>query len=603
MMDTDAQFNIKKLMLQTVTHLKSWLPFVEWGRRYHWRMIPADTTAGMLVATMLVPQSMAYAALAGLPPIMGLYTSVLPVLLYGLLGSTPVLTLGPTAITSVMVLSTLQPLADSETDSYISLAIMMAFILGAVFMVAGLLKLGWVVNFLSRPVLLGYVNAAALIIAFSQLEHLLGIDGGASAAPYDLLIYPMTHLNEINGVTFLLGVLGIGMLFFARYRLDDMLKLVVRHKRLRLYLVRSTPLAVIGISTLIVGVFRLDVHNDVMIVGDISGGLPALVSPTELNWSEHTLPLFTGALAIAFVGFMEGVSTANAFATQKRFRIDSNQELFAMGVANMAAGMSGGYPATTSISRSAVNYDAGARTGMSSVIAALLMLATLLILTPLFYFLPRVTLSVIIVSAIINLIDFSVVPDLWRFSRVETASFFVTFIGVFVAGIEVGIVGGILVGYTHHIYRTSRPYIAVLGRVGNTENYVDIRHFPSARLMARTLIIRIDESLYFGNIRYLESFLREKIAAYPHATYIVLSFESVNRMDGTALDQLSKLIHEFDAANITILVAALKPQVFRRLRPVQFEAEIGPERFFASIHDAIRHTEDHPDLLLEEYHI
>jgi sulfate permease, SulP family len=582
--------------------LKPYLPFLEWGRAYQWRYLPDDITAGLTVATMLVPQSLAYATLAGLPPIMGLYTSLLPVFLYGLLGSTPVLTLGPTAITSVMIFATLQPLAETESEEYIALAITMALFLGLIYLAAGLLRLGWIINLLSRPVLLGYVNAAALIIAFSQVQHLLGIETPNSSYPHELVLHPLLHLDEVNIATLILALAGIGVIVFFRTRVEKLLRAIIPRATLRLYIVRSAPLVIIFLSIIVVAVLRLDTSYDVEIIGDIPSGLPQAISPTDLTFS-HSPQLMIGAAAIAFVGFMEGISTANAFAAQQRRRVDTNQELIAMGVANIASALSGGHAGTTSISRSAVNYAAGARSGISSMVASFVILLTVLVLTPLFYFLPRVTLSIIILTGIVNLIDFSVVSKIWRYSRSETTAFFVTFIGVFVAGIEVGIFGGIIASYLLHLARTSRPHIAILGRVGNSQTYVDIRSNPSARLMQRTLIIRIDESLYFGNIRYFESFVRNAIAEYPQTEYIVLACDSVNRIDGTALEHLRDLITELDAARLRVLFAGLKPQVFVRLRPIQFEQEIGEERFFPAIHDAIRETEPHPDLLLEEYHI
>lgn len=581
---------------------RRYLPFLEWGRAYRWHDLPDDITAGMTVATMLIPQSLAYATLAGLPPIMGLYTSLLPVLLYGLLGSTPMLTLGPTAITSVMIFSTLQPLAETESPEYIAMAITMALFLGIIYLTAGLLRLGWIINMLSRPVLLGYVNAAALIIAFSQVQHLLGIDTPNSAYPHELLLHPLLHLNQLNLATVTLAVFGIIVIMFFRVHLEKLLQRVVQHQALRLYIVRSAPLFIIVVSIIIVSAFQLDTTQSVEVIGEIPSGLPSLISPLDLSFS-NSLSLFIGASAIAFVGFMEGISTANAFAAKERRKVDSNQELIAMGIANIASAFSGGHAATTSISRSAVNHAAGARSGLSSVVASIAIVITVLVLTPLFYYLPQVTLSVIIITAVVNLIDFSVVRKIWRYSRFETAAFFVTFFGVFIAGIEVGILGGIMASYLLHVARTSRPHIAILGRVGNTETYVDVRSNNSARLMHRTLIVRVDESLYFGNIRFFEEFLRNAIAQFPEVEYIVLSCESVNRIDGTALEHLRVLIVELDSVGLRVLFAGLKPQVFRRLRPIEFEREIGEHRFYSSVHEAIRITETRPDLLLEEYHI
>lgn len=584
--------------------LARWIPAIKWIRSYKREYLPSDFIAGMTVSTMLVPQSMAYALLAGLPPSMGLYASILPVLIYGLLGTSPVLTMGPTAITSVLILSSLQPIADPSDPRFAALAITLALYLGIVLIVLGLFRLGWIVNFLSQPVLVGYINAAAIIIGVSQVQHLTGIDTPNTRAPFLLLFYPLVNITQINLVTFAIGTLALGILLYFRYRLDDQIKPFVKNDILRFYIVRSAPLLVVILTTLISYLLRLEERANIAIIGSIPAGLPPISTLDTFFFSiDTTIPLLIGAGAIAFVGFFEGISTAKTLASQQRQEVNANQELLAMGIANLGSAFSGGFATTTSISRSAVNHAAGAQTGLSSVITAIVMAITVAFLSPAFYYLPRATLAAIIISAIVNLINFSDIRKTWRYSRWETAPFVVTLVGVLTIGIGVGIGMGILIAVALHLWRTSRPYIAELGRIGNTEQYENIKHYDDARLMPNTTIVRMDESLYFANMLYLEDYLRTVIAKYPDSNHLILSFSSVNRIDASALQLLTDLVTEFAELGITIYFAEVKSQLMFRLEYYNFIEIIGKDRFFDTIHEAVRQIADEPDLKIEEYHI
>jgi len=565
---------------------------------YHRRDLPADLVAGLTVAVMLVPQSMAYALLAGLPPATGLYASILPALAYGLLGSTRFLTVGPTAITSVMTLSILAGLAPVGSGQYVLLAATLALCLGVVFIALGVLRLGWLVNFLSQSVLSGYINAAALLILISQAQHLTGIDTPPTAFAPMLLVYPLLHLNQLDPVAFLIGGSGLAAILLARAYLDRLLRPLLASQTVRLLLVRGTPLVVVLASTAFVYLLR----PDVAIVGEIPPGLPSLrLSGAGLRASP--VSLLVGAGAIAFVGFMEAISTAKTIATRERQRVDANRELIAMGVANIGSAVSGGFPVTSSISRSAVNHAAGARSGLSSMVAAGGLLLTVLFLTDVFFYLPRAALAAVVMSSVVSLIDFSQVRGIWRHSRWETAPFFVTFVGVFLISVEMGILAGIAISVALHLYRTSRPDVAVLGRLGNTESYVDVRHNKSARMMPSTLIVRVDESLYFANAQYLETELRGLVARYPHIDHLVLACHAVNRVDANGLQLIGNIMREFDTYGITVFIAELKRSVYVRFKLARIVEMVGKDRFFDSIHEAVLAVEDDPDLKLEEYHI
>ena len=424
-------------------------------------ILPHDVVAGLTVATMLIPQSMAYALLAGLPPIVGLYAGILPVLVYGLLGSTRTLTFGPTAITSVMILGSITSLATPDTTEFFVQSLTLTLILGLVYLLMGLLRLGFVVNYLSRSVLEGYVNAAALIIAISQIQSLLGISIPRSPYPLETLVQVVLSFGDIHLLTLLLGIACIVVILFFSYRLEQLLSRFIFNQNLRLVIVRSGALVTVLLATFIVFVFRLD-NMGIAIIGDVPVGFP----PISLGLFDfsHWQTLLPGALAIAFVGFMEGVSTAQSLTSQRRQTLNANQELIAMGSANIAGALSGGMASTTSISRSAVNHVAGARTGLSSVIAACIVGLIVAFFTPLFYFLPSTALAAIILTSVVKLFNLRSLRQLWVYSKLDTIPFFVTFLVTLFVSIPIGIASGIAFSLLTYLARTSRPEVEVLGR-------------------------------------------------------------------------------------------------------------------------------------------
>ncbi len=577
--------------------LSRYFPFLSWLPAYRRHDFPGDLVAGVTVASMLVPQGMAYALLAGLPPIVGLYTGILPVLIYGLLGTSPVLTMGPTAITSVLVLGSLQLIAPPGTPQYVALAATLALQVGLLYLVGGVLRLGWTVNFLSRPVIAGYMNAAAIIITASQWQHLLGVSIPRTDSPFLLIFLPIINIADVNMPTVLLSVASIALLLYFRHGLPQQLRRhrLARRPMLVFYITRSGPLAVIVLSTL--AVRGLGLHTDVAIVGDIPAGFPALQVPGLA--AEYAPTLLLGAVSIAFVGFMEGISTAKTLASRQRQQVDANQELFAMGLANIAAAFSGGYATTTSISRSAVNHAAGARTGLSSVIAAIIVAGVVMYFTEAFVFVPRAALAAIILVSVINLLDAKTPRQLWRYSRAEAIILVITFLVVLMVNIGVGIATGLVVSSLLHLWRTSRPNIVTLGQVGDTNIYRDAsRH--DVRIVPHIIILRMDESLYFANIQYLEDVMRQRIAKRPEANTLVLSFESINRIDSSALQTLEDMVLEFASIDIYVCFAELKDRTFSSLVHVCFVERVGAERFFKTVHQAVLTVEDAPNFKVEE---
>ena len=563
-------------------------------RHYQRRYLSADIMAGMMLTVLLIPQSMAYALLAGLPPIMGLYASILPVMVYGLMGSTRFLTVGPTAITSVLAFSTLITLNPVQSDAYIAQAILLALLTGLVFIVVGLLRLGWLVNFLNQPVIIGYVNAAAVIILVSQLTHITGINTPDTASPFLELYYLLRNITNLNWVTFLLGM-GSLLIMLQMKRLGQR-----KVKSGILRLTRLAPLMVVIICLAITVSLNLDTRMNVVVVGDLPRGLPQLHLP---DVRVFDFSLLVGALTIAAVGFVEAMSTAKAFTTANREYIGADRELVSMGVANVVSAFSGGLPVTTSISRSSVNQTMGARSGISSVVAGLCLLLITLLFADYFYFLPRAVLAAVIMSSFVSIITFAPIQQIWHYSRYETIPFYVTFFGVLFFGIATGIIGGLVAAIGVHVIRTSRPYIAVLGRVGNTMTYDNLKYNPSARLMPNTILVQIAENIYFANAQYLEDFLRQALSTYSDKTNIVIDASAINRIDANGLQMLSQLIDEFSKSGIELYFADLHPQQSKRFYDVRFPQAVGEHRFFDSLHEAVLALEGNTDLKLADYHI
>jgi sulfate permease, SulP family len=557
-----------------------------WVGHYKREYLPSDTIAGLTVAIMLIPQSMAYAALAGLDPIVGLYASIVPVFVYGLLGSTGIMTLGPTAITSVMTLSVIAPLAADRPDAAPAFALTLALLLGGVYIMMGLFRLGFLVNLLSQPVLIGYVNAAAIIIAVSQLQHLLGVSFDSSPLPHILLWRTLRALPQTNPATLLTGVGAIGLLLAVRHRLDPLLARLKMGAMARFTLTRSGPLLAALLGTLLVYLLQLDTIADVAVVGAIPRGLPALTF--GFDWT-HWQTLLLGAVAIAFVGFMEDISTARSLLDQRNQTLNSNQELLAMGAANIGAALTGGLPVTTSISRSAVNHAAGAKTGLASMIAAGVLLLTVLFLTPVFYYLPRSVLAAIILTSVVNLIRPGAFVHLWRYSHTETAIALVTVIGVFFFNIQFGILTGVALMVALYIYRSARPPIVELGRCGYSTQYDDVRHEDVVQI-PHVLILKIDESLYFANAQYLDQYLRDVVAQRDGLTDLVLECSAINTIDASAAQLLVALVQDFRNVNLNVYIVGLKSRVYSKLAVGDLQSRMGDGHFFKTTHEAILAT-------------
>lgn len=572
------------LTLQHNARLHRLLPAWHWLHHYSRELIIGDLLAGFIVAVMLVPQGMAYALLAGLPPEVGLYASILPLVIYGLLGSSRTLAVGPVAIVSLLVASGIAPLAETGSANYLQLALTLALLVGVIQALMGLVRLGFLVNFLSHPVLAGFSSAAALVIGFSQLKHLLGIKMPRLEF-FELLQYATTHLQETNGFTLVLGGGSILVLLYFKYGLAKQLKRLGVATQWILPITKSAPLIIVLLGTLLVWGLQLDQRAGVAIVGDVPAGLPPLTLPTfELGSWQKLLPT---ALVISFVGYMESIAVAKSLASRRRQKVSANQELIALGAANLGAMITGGYPVTGGFSRSVVNYDAGANSGLASIVTAVLIALTVIFLTPLFYFLPQAVLAAIVIVAVAGLVDVKTFRHVWQYNKADAASFVVTFFAVLAVGVENGILYGVGVAMLLFMWRTSRPHVAVVGRLGQSETYRNVlRH--SVQCWPEVAAVRIDESLCFANSKFLEDVVLGIVADQPKVNHFVLIGTAVNFIDASALETLEGLLCELKEAGVQLHLAAIKGPVLDRLQAIGFIEHLGAEFVHLTTHDAMR---------------
>jgi SulP family sulfate permease len=561
------------------------VPMADWLPRYAKADLPGDLIAGGIVAVMLVPQAMAYAMLAGLPPQVGLYASILPLVAYSALGSSRALAVGPVAIASLMTASALGAVVEAGTVNYVAVALILAALSGFILLAMGIARLGVLVNFLSHPVISGFTSAAALVIGLSQLKHLLGIDVPRGGMFAETLAAIAGRLGDTNLTAAGIGLGTIALLLFMRGPFGRVLACAGMAPAIVTPVTKTGPLAAVVLTTVTVWAFGLDQAAGVAIVGRIPAGLPPIGVPSfdAALWAD----LLPAAMLISIVGFLESVSVAKALASKRRQKIDANQELVALGTSNLAAAVSGGYPVTGGFSRSVVNFTAGANTPLAALITAALIAVTVVALTPLFHYLPRATLAAVILVAITNLIDWRTLRDAWTYNKADAASLAATFLSVLIAGVEAGIVFGLAVSLALYLWRTSRPHIAVVGRVGDTEHFRNI-HRHTVRTTPGVLALRIDESLYFANASYLEDYLLRAIADDKSVDHVVLICSAVNFIDASALETLESVTAQLRDAGVTLHLAEVKGPVADKLHRTALLDHLKPGKMFLSTHDAMQ---------------
>ncbi|WP_236215357.1 SulP family inorganic anion transporter [Metapseudomonas otitidis] len=556
--------------------LKHWLPCTDWLRGYDRAAAGQDALAAVIVTLMLVPQSLAYAMLAGLPPIAGLYASILPLLAYALFGSSRTLAVGPVAVVSLMTASTLQPLFPSGGAEYASAALLLALLSGLLLAGMAVLRLGFLANFLSHPVISGFISASGLLIACGQLKHLLGVQAGGDTLP-ELLPSLVQHLPSLNPTTLLIGGLSLLWLWWARSRAKATLLRLGLPAGLASALARAAPALAIVVAILAVSLLGLGAHG-VKVVGDIPSGLPGFTLPSlDPALAAKLLP---SALLISLVGFVESVSVAQTLAATRRQRIGPDNELLGLGAANVAAAFSGGFPVTGGFARSVVNHDAGAQTPLAGVMTAGGIALGTLLLTPLLHELPQAVLAATIIVAVLSLVDLGSLLRTWRYAWQDGAAQLATMAGVLLMGVESGILLGVGLSLLLFLWRTSRPHMAVVGQVPGSEHFRNVeRH--AVNESPTVLSLRVDESLYFPNARYLEERIVELIAQRPQVRHLVLMCSGVNLIDASALDSLEAIVERLRASDVQLHLSEVKGPVMDQLGRSTFLRTFGGQVFLS----------------------
>jgi sulfate permease, SulP family len=567
--------------------LSEYLPILNWGLNYRREDLSGDITAGIIVASLLIPQGMAYAMLAGLPPQVGLYASILPQVIYAFFGTARMLSVAPVAVDSLMVAAAIGTLAPDES-SYLAYAITLAFLVGAIEIFMGVFRLGFLVNFLSQAVISGFITAAAIIIGFSQVKHLFGLKIPQTESFLMTLNYLGQQLSNTNGITLGLGVVCLLSLFYFKKGLGEQLKKRGVNPVAIAFISKTGPLVVVIISSLVIWGLQLDRVAAVKVVGKIPQGLPPLTLPLfDLNTIES---LIAPALAISFVGFMEAFAVGKFLAGKKGQKIDANQEFIALGGANIAAAFTGGYPITGGLSRSVVNFSAGANTALAGMITAVILAITVLFLTPLFYFLPQTSLAAIILVAVGNLLDFATLKRLWNYDKADAIAWLAAFLAVLLTSVEKGIMLGAVISLLLHLWRTSVPHIAIVGRVEDTEHFRNVLRHP-VKTCPHVLAVRVDESLYFVNTKYLENYVIEAVRRNPEVKSLLLVCSAINLIDGSALETLQSLILDLENMGIEFYMSEVKGPVMDKLEKVGFVEKLGRDRIFLTTDRAMKFLE------------
>ncbi len=541
--------------------LPTWLGAAQWLPHYNRETAARDSVAAVIVTIMLIPQSLAYAMLAGLPPEVGLYASILPLVVYALLGSSRTLAVGPVAVASLMTVAAASQVATAGSQQYLAATVILAFLSGTILMVMALLRLGWIANLLSHPVVSGFISASGLLIAASQLKHLLGIPlSGHNLVELGRSL--TQHFPETHWPTVVLGTLITTFLFWVRKALKPLLQKLGFNAFWSDLVSKAGPvIAVLG-STLAVAMLELD-SGGMAIVGHIPEGLPALSLPVfdAGLWQALLLP----ALLISLIGFVESISVAQTLAAKRRQRINANQELMGLGGANLASAFSGGFPVTGGFSRSVVNFDAGARTPMAGVFTAIGIALTALFLTGAFTYLPKATLAATIVVAVLSLVDLPALKHTWHFSRLDFTAMAITMVGVLGWGVEAGVLAGVITSLALYLWRTNQPHVAEVGLVPGTEHFRNVQRHQ-VRVSPRVMSVRIDESLYFANARGLEDRLYDAALLRPQTEHVILMGTAINHLDASAVDSLLSLNQRLDDAGIRLHLSEIKGPVMDQLQ-------------------------------------
>ena len=549
--------------------LTKYVPILDWGRAYKGETFANDIVAAMIVTIMLIPQSLAYALLAGLPPQIGLYASILPLVAYAIFGTSRTLAVGPVAVVSLLTAAAAGKIAAQGSPEYIAAALLLAFISGLMLLGFGLLRLGFLANFLSHPVISGFITASGIIIAASQLKHILGVDAHGHNL-LEIIRSLIDHIDQTNIPTLIIGGVSLAFLFWVRKGFKPLLTGLGFGDKAAAMISKTGPILAVAVGIGLVAIMGLDAQG-VKIVGEIPTGLPILSLPS-LDVDLWTSLLGSAAL-ISVIGFVESVSVAQTFAAKRRQRIDPDQELIALGASNLAAGASGGFPVTGGFSRSAVNFDAGAETPAAGAFTAVGIGLAALFLTPALFYLPKAILAATIIVAVLTLVNLGDIKAVWKYSKSDFAAMAATILVTLAAGVEYGVTTGVALSLFLHLYNTSRPHFALVGQIPGTHHFRNVnRH---AVITSETVLtIRVDESLYFVNARFLEDTVYKVLSTRPEMKHLILMCSAVNRIDASGLESLEAINLRLKDVGVTLHLSHVKGPILDRLKRSHFLDEL-----------------------------
>ena len=552
--------------------IKELIPILEWLPNYNSSRLKGDFIAGITVSIILIPQGIAYALIAGLPPIYGLYCALVPQLVYAIFGSSRQVAIGPVAMDSLIVATGVSTLALAGSDSYIAIAILLAFMVGSIQFLLGVFRLGFIVNFLSKPVISGFTSAVALTIGINQFRNLFGVDFVQSDQIQYVLEDIWFNIIDFNSHTTVIGLISVGVIILLR--------------KINKKIPNALLVVVVGILTIR---YFGDEFSDVAIVKDIPSGLPSFSFPEmDISQMKELLPI---ALTLVMVGYLETISIGKSLeAKQDEYKLRPNQELIALGLSNIIGSWFKAYPSTSSFSRSAINQESGATTGMASLVSVVMVLLTLLFLTPLFYHLPKTVLAAIIIVAVFGLVNIKEAIFLWKANNLDFWLLVVTFFSTLLFGIEYGIMIGVGLSLIILIFRTSRPYVAELGKVPDSDFYRNRERFNEVILDDEVLVFRFDAQLFYANASYfietLELMVEEK---GPRLKLIVLDAESINRVDSTGVEMLKERIRFYHKKNILFYFAGVKGPVRDHLFRGKILDIITLDHFYMRVNGAVNY--------------
>ncbi|NQZ75071.1 MAG: sulfate permease [Ekhidna sp.] len=552
-----------------MNRIQRFFPILQWLPNYQKAHLGGDVFAGLTVGIMLIPQGMAYALIAGLPPVYGLYASIVPQIIYAIFGTSRQLSVAPVAMDSLLVAAGVSVLATEGSDAYIGFALLLAFFMGLFQLLLGVFRMGFITNLLSKPVISGFTSAAALIIGLNQLKYLLGTEIEKSNKVYEIIWNALQKLDETHLTTLLIGVGGITVIKGV--------------KKIH----NSIPGALVAVVFGTVLVYGLQLSDSgVSIVQQIPEGLPAFSLPNfDLGKMGELIPL---ALTISVVAFMEAYSVAKAIETKRKdYKVVANQELIGLGAANLIGSLFQSYPVTGGFSRSAVNHQSGANTPLSSIISAGLIALTLLFLTPLFYYLPTAILASVIMVAVSSLVDFGYAAKLWRDSKVEFGLLMATFLVTLNFSMVPGIVTGVVLSILVLLYRAAYPHVAILGRLKGQREFRNIKRFTDLEVWENKLILRVDAPIAFINIQYVREFIEHQIDTNPEIKEIVLDASAISYIDASATQGFSDMIQSLHDKGVKVLIAELVGPVRDIFYKTGLLDEVEEKNIFLTVHDAL----------------